>query len=284
MTIKECIDVVDNLKPNQYSIEDKVSWLSFLDMTIINEVLRTHEGYDSKYDEFTGYSPDNLMARLIVPSPYDRVYTAYLKMKIDEENGETARYNNSVTLYNSYLMEYKKWYHANHMPLSPSDIRMKPKNKPSSLDITDAQMEQLRKLLYAELHDDMLAELSDENIYAIVKAYMDTNAQMLKGKDGQNGVDGKDGLDGMDGKDGVNGVGIQKVWIDDEGELNITLTSGTTKNLGVVKGKDGEKGEKGDQGEPCKQEDFAILKDVSTGTMYKLYVTNGELRIGEMEV
>ena len=29
MTIKECIDLVDNVKPNQYSIEDKVAWLSF---------------------------------------------------------------------------------------------------------------------------------------------------------------------------------------------------------------------------------------------------------------
>ena len=45
MTIKECIDLVDNVKPNQYSIEDKVSWLSYIDGIIINEVLKTHEGY-----------------------------------------------------------------------------------------------------------------------------------------------------------------------------------------------------------------------------------------------
>lgn len=262
MTIKECIDVVDNLKPNQYSIEDKVAWLSFLDMTIINEVLKTHEGYDGRYDDFTGYSPDILTAGLIIPSPYDRVYTAYLKMKIDEENGETARYNNSVTLYNTYLMEYKKWYNANHMPLSPSDRRTMPQSKPSTLDVSEAQLEQLRKLLYAELHDEMLGELSDDNIHAIVKTYMDNNAQMLKGKDGQDGVNGKDGLDGIDGKDGVNGVGIQKVWIDDAGELHVTLTSGTTKNLGMVKGDKGDqgiqgiqgvKGDKGDQGDQGKQ-------------------------------
>ena len=50
MTIKECIDLVDNVKPNQYSIEDKVEWLSYLDGTIINDVLKTHEGYDGSYD------------------------------------------------------------------------------------------------------------------------------------------------------------------------------------------------------------------------------------------
>ena len=110
MTIKECIDAVDNLKPNQYTIEEKVMWLSFLDGIIIDEVLKTHEGYDGRYDTFTGYNVDRLSEELIVPSPYDRLYTAYLKMKIDEENGETQRYNNSARLYNSYLSEYKKNY------------------------------------------------------------------------------------------------------------------------------------------------------------------------------
>jgi hypothetical protein len=86
MTIKECIDIVDNSKPNQYSTREKVMWLSFIDETIINDVLKTHEGYDGRYDDFTGYSEDKLSVPLIVKSPYDRLYTAYLKMKIDGEN------------------------------------------------------------------------------------------------------------------------------------------------------------------------------------------------------
>ena len=52
MTIKECIDIVDSNKPNTYSIEDKVRWLSFIDEIIINDVLKTHEGYDGRYDLF----------------------------------------------------------------------------------------------------------------------------------------------------------------------------------------------------------------------------------------
>lgn len=124
MTIKECIDQVDNVKPNQYSVEDKVAWLSFLDGIIINDVLKTHEGYDSKYDEFEGYSPDRLGTKLIVEAPYDSLYPAFLKMKIDEENGETARYNNSATMYNSYLSVYKKWYNKTHLPLQKNSIRV----------------------------------------------------------------------------------------------------------------------------------------------------------------
>lgn len=117
MTIKECIDRVDSVKPNQYSIEDKVRWLSFLDGIIINEVIKTHEGYGNEYEEFAGYDADELGVKLIAEAPYDALYEAFLKMKIDEENGETARYNNSATLFNSYMASYRKYYHRTHRPL-----------------------------------------------------------------------------------------------------------------------------------------------------------------------
>ena len=118
MTIKDCIDIVDNIKPNQYTTREKVMWLSFVDETIINDVLKTHEGYDGRYDLFEGYTEDKLSAVLIVQSPYDRLYTQYLKMKIDLENGEMARYNNSSALFNTYLLEFKKYYNKTHMPLN----------------------------------------------------------------------------------------------------------------------------------------------------------------------
>ena len=129
MTIKECIDIVDNLKPNQYSITDKVRWLSFIDKIIINDVLKTHKGYDGRYDNFTEYSPDKLAIQLVAESPYDRLYIAYIKMQIDGENGEMARYNNSANIFNSYMMEYRKYYNKTHMPLSITDRPVKPIEK-----------------------------------------------------------------------------------------------------------------------------------------------------------
>ena len=124
MTIKECIDLVDNVKPNQYSIEDKVNWLSFLDGVIIEEVLKTHEDYQGEYDLFEGYFADRLGTKLIVGKPHDSLYVAYLKMKIDEENGETARYNNSATMFNSYMTAYKKHYNKHHMPLQKNRLKI----------------------------------------------------------------------------------------------------------------------------------------------------------------
>ena len=124
MTIQECIDIVDNVKPNQYGTEDKVRWLSFVDGIIINDVLKTHGDYEGQYDDFTGYSPDKTTVGLIAPPPYDRLYVAFLKMKIDEENGETARYNNSATMYNSYMMEYRKHYNKCHLPLQNNHLKI----------------------------------------------------------------------------------------------------------------------------------------------------------------
>jgi hypothetical protein len=179
MTIKECIDIIDNLKPNQYSIKEKVMWLSFIDEIIINDVLKTHEGYDGRYDEFTGYTEEKTSVALIVPSPYDRLYPAYLQMKIDGANGETARYNNSAAEFNAYMMEYKKYYHKTHMPLS-KDAKPKVRENPS-YNITDAMYENLKRELYAQLSEEFADATSKDKLYSIVTEYIQNNLEMLMG-------------------------------------------------------------------------------------------------------
>jgi integrin beta 3 len=62
------------------------------------------------------------------------------------------------------------------------------------------------------------------------------------GADGQNGKDGPAGLDGKDGAPGLNGkdgVGVAGAIIDRAGGLVLTLSDGTTRDLGQVVGKDG---------------------------------------------
>ncbi len=181
MTIKECIDNVDNIKPNEYSIEDKVKWLSFIDQIIINDVLKTHEGYDGRYDDFAGYSEDKLSETLIVQSPYDRLYAAFLKMKIDGENGETARYNNSASLFNSYMMEYRKFYNKTHMPLNITDARY-PRVKPNGkkIGLSEEEFENLKRELYYLLSDDFAKMVSQDKLYEIVRSYVNNNIEMLK--------------------------------------------------------------------------------------------------------
>ena len=193
MTIKECIDIVDSSKPNQYTIKDKVIWLSFVEGVIINEVLKTHEGYDGRYDLFDGYTEDNLTITLIVPSPYDRLYTAYLKMKIDQENGETARYNNSMMMYNTYMLEWRKHYNKTHMPI---DVTSKAKHmmppKTSSAGLSEAEFESLKRELTYIMTQYFGDSVSEDKIYQAVYNYVQNNIELLKGRDGYTPIKGVD--------------------------------------------------------------------------------------------
>ena len=183
MTIKDCIDIVDNIKPNQYTIKEKVMWLSFLEEIIINEVLKTHEGYDGRYDNFEGYSEDRLTIPLIVPSPYDRLYTEYLKMMVDKENGETARYNNSMVSYNTYMMEYRRYYNKTHVPLSVYDrAKIKPVKRPS-VGLSDAEYENLKKDMTHILTEYFSKEVSPDKLYDIVKSFIQNNLELFKEKE-----------------------------------------------------------------------------------------------------
>lgn len=201
MTIKDCIDLVDNQKPNQYTIKEKVMWLSFIDEIIINEVLKTHEGYDGRYDDFTGYTEDKLSVALIVPSPYDRLYPAYLKMKIDGENGETARYNSSSALYNSYMLEFRKHYNKTHMPLTSGE--KKPIKYPTTTNagLTEAELDNLKKELTFILTEYFSNTISEDKVYDVVNKFVQNNIQMLKGKDGKTPVKGFDYFTDKDKKE-----------------------------------------------------------------------------------
>ena len=64
------------------------------------------------------------------------------------------------------------------------------------------------------------------------------NLGKIKGADGVDGINGTNGVDGVDGKDGADGVGIETVTLTN-GELFVKLTSGTTLNLGNIRGEDG---------------------------------------------
>lgn len=117
MQIKECINQVDSIKPNQYSIEDKVRWLCYIDRKIVKDVIETHERSENEEEILIPtYTPDDLDVELIAPAPYDELYVAYLKMKIDEENGETARYNNSAIMFNAYMQDLAKYWNKTHRP------------------------------------------------------------------------------------------------------------------------------------------------------------------------
>lgn len=116
MTIIEAVNKIDALKPNNYTTENKVAWLSTIDGIIKSEIIDTHEGGDKV--TFTGYdanTPNDTV--LLVPAPYDDIYIRWLEAQIDYNNGEYGRYSNSMTMYNSAYSNYERYYNRNNMPL-----------------------------------------------------------------------------------------------------------------------------------------------------------------------
>lgn len=142
MTIREAIETVDRLTPNQYENIDKVRWLSELDGVVYLEIeqahqkgepacepwVRTRDPLDREWcgckavsesdtEAFTGYPETvDLDTRLRIPHPYDEIYRWYLEMKIADANGEMIRYNNAMTKYNAYYTAYQGFYNRSNMP------------------------------------------------------------------------------------------------------------------------------------------------------------------------
>lgn len=142
MTIKEAIEAVDRLSPNQYENLDKVRWLSELDGVVYLEIEKPHEkgtpvcrpwvrtrdpfdreegGCPPKPEEpeeaFTGYPADvDFETVLRVPWPYDEIYRWYLEMKIADAQGEMTRYNNAMAKYSAYYTAYQSFYNRSNMP------------------------------------------------------------------------------------------------------------------------------------------------------------------------
>lgn len=119
MTIIEAINKIDSLKPNTYTQEDKIEWLSNLDGIIKKELIDTHEGSESV--TFNGYEADTALDTvLLVPAPYDDVYIKWLEAQIDYVNGDTQRYENSMIAYNTVYSTFQRFYNRTHMPIGKS--------------------------------------------------------------------------------------------------------------------------------------------------------------------
>lgn len=87
-----------------------------------------------------------------------------------------------------------------------------------------------------------------EDVRPLIVEEVNKVRDTLPVKEGTPGKDGKDGEPGKDGKDGADGVNLAGAFIDKNGELVLTLSNGSVKNLGPVIGKNGEPGKDGVDG------------------------------------
>ena len=116
MTIQEAIDRIDSLKPNKYTVEQKLAWLSELDGMIFHELMLTHE--NPAVDTFSGYEDCTAMdTQLLAPHPYTEIYQHFLAMQMDLANAELQKYQNDKALFNSTYTTFSDYYTRTHMPV-----------------------------------------------------------------------------------------------------------------------------------------------------------------------
>ena len=115
MKVREAIDRIDSLKHNTYTNREKVDWLSTLDGIIKDQINDTHEG--DEFVSFAGYNDtEDMETEMLVHAPYDVLYVRWLEAQIDYYNGEIARYNNSMMMYQAAFDDYQRYYNRTHMP------------------------------------------------------------------------------------------------------------------------------------------------------------------------
>lgn len=111
----DAINGIDSIKPNTYSQQEKIRWISILDGNIKKEIIDTHEGAENV--TFNGYDNNtDISTELLVPAPYDDIYIRWLEMQIDYANADLVKYQNSMTLYNNAYSNFEKYYNRNNMP------------------------------------------------------------------------------------------------------------------------------------------------------------------------
>lgn len=208
-TIRKIIERVDENKPNSFSTETKVLWLAQLDGKITADVflMDVAEVRQFTYDPVT-----DLDTELLVRFPHDDIYYYWLCAKIDAENGEYDKYQNTMQLYNASYNNFANWFLGCYEPADGCGFR----RRVPSYYITAYGLA-VKRGFEGNL-DQWLASLRGMSAYAVAQAngFEGTQAEWLaslvgpQGERGIAGIVGPDGKNGKDGKDGQDGYTPQK--------------------------------------------------------------------------
>lgn len=118
MTIKECLEKADALRPNAYTKAEKLAWLTALEVRLYTETVLRHEGAEEfslgPYTEETSEDTP-----LLFKPPHDEMYLYYLMMMMDLYNNELVKYPNSSALFNTAYQDAVAAYTRQVRPLRP---------------------------------------------------------------------------------------------------------------------------------------------------------------------
>lgn len=133
MKLMDAIQMADSLKPNAFTVEQKLRWLNELEGKIQTQIhgiapdqavppdpeekpeeAAAPAGTDQARTLIRYTLPDDEQTELLVPAPYDGVYWERLCAMIDYANGEYDKYAASQVIANGAYRDYAKWYIRTH--------------------------------------------------------------------------------------------------------------------------------------------------------------------------
>lgn len=98
MTVSECIQFVDAVKPNAFPTEAKIAWLSQIEGKIASGIFLMAPAELRQFEYRTVLADGD--KELLVDPPYDDIYSAYLTAKVDSKNGEFNRLSTAAQAFN----------------------------------------------------------------------------------------------------------------------------------------------------------------------------------------
>ena len=107
MKIQEVLANFDNMKPNQYGEGMKLTWLNEIERKVYQTMSRRE---------------CDAVEHVITPES-DYGDTHYLGAMVDYFNGETARYNNSVIMFDQEYGEFENYWYREHRQKSDGRFR-----------------------------------------------------------------------------------------------------------------------------------------------------------------
>ena len=99
MTVKDCIDFVNDVKPHAFAPYTLLVWLGELECRIAAEIFRMAPAELTQFR----YTADKQNYELLLDPPWDEIYTAFLIAKVDSKNGEFNRLSTAAQAFN------RKW-------------------------------------------------------------------------------------------------------------------------------------------------------------------------------
>ena len=125
MKAQEILDLFGQMRPSDNSDETILSWIKQLDMTVMKEIIKTHEikeddicySEDPDFDIDKWFDDWGMDSELLIPEPYTDTYLFYLDSKDKWRVNDQNSYNRTVVLYNNAYLTFQQYYNRTHMPL-----------------------------------------------------------------------------------------------------------------------------------------------------------------------